>query len=122
MATGRIGTGMGDPTPPRTTTINNRPRPAPMVGATYPAPLPNRHAPYCPAPPRKSSNDYLLAWWLHARSRIAGGLRRRDTVQVQHSSACFALATKRWISTKRWKLVMARRREGLCEGGWWAVA
>ncbi|GMY23595.1 hypothetical protein FCV25MIE_18836 [Fagus crenata] len=23
---------------------------------------------------------YLLAWWLHARSRIAGGLRRRCKV------------------------------------------
>uniref|UniRef100_A0A2N9HJ77 Reverse transcriptase domain-containing protein n=1 Tax=Fagus sylvatica TaxID=28930 RepID=A0A2N9HJ77_FAGSY len=41
---------MGDPNPPRTCTTTTRPRPAPVVGATYPAPLPNRSAP--PRPDR----------------------------------------------------------------------
>jgi hypothetical protein len=46
---------MGDPNPPRTCTTNTRPRPAPVVGATYPAPLPNR-----PAPPRGINYAILL--------------------------------------------------------------
>ena len=51
---------MGDPIPPRTRTVNIRPRPAPKI-----------------------EDLLLLAWWLHARSRIPSGLRRRDTVEVQ---------------------------------------
>uniref|UniRef100_A0A2N9IVL9 Uncharacterized protein n=1 Tax=Fagus sylvatica TaxID=28930 RepID=A0A2N9IVL9_FAGSY len=50
---------MGDPTPPRTVPINTRPRPAPVVGATYHAPFPNRPAPHCSAPPRKSGFSAL---------------------------------------------------------------
>ena len=45
---------MGDPTPPRTGTTNTQPRPASVVRATYPAPLPNR-----PVPPRKSGYHAL---------------------------------------------------------------
>ena len=62
---------MGDPTSPRTIIVNIRPRPAPE---------PPR--PVLPLPAPKIEDLLLLAWWLHARSRIAGGLRRRDTVQV----------------------------------------
>ena len=64
---GRDGNGvdrdriMGDPNPPRTCTTNTRPRPAPVVGATYPAPLPNR-----PAPPRELGYRALTRPQSHA--------------------------------------------------------
>ena len=46
---------MGDPGPPRTGTINTQPRPALVVGATYPAPLSNR-----PTPSRESGYRALI--------------------------------------------------------------
>jgi hypothetical protein len=57
------------------------PRPDGRGNLRYPAPEPPR--PVLPRPAPKIEDLLLLAWWLHARSRIAGGLRRRDTVQMQ---------------------------------------
>ncbi|GMY27448.1 hypothetical protein FCV25MIE_22690 [Fagus crenata] len=69
-----------------------------MVGATYPAPLPNRHAPYCLAPPRKSR---ICFYWLGGCTRDQGLLvGYADVTRYRCSSVCFCLATKRWISSK----------------------
>ena len=32
---------------------------------------------------------FLLVWWLHTRSRVAGELCQRDTGQVQRRLFCF---------------------------------
>ena len=49
---------------------------------------------------KKEELGYLLAWWRHARASVAGGLRRRDTGQVQWRGDSF------WLG-------------GASEGIWW---
>ena len=99
---------MGDPILPRTTTVNIRPRPAPMVGATYVAPLPNRHAPYCPAPPRKSR---ICFYWLGGCTGDRGLLvGYAGVTRCRCSSVGYK---KRWISSK---LLMVRPFDWITAG------
>ena len=99
---------MGDPTSPRTIIVNIRPRPAPMVGVTYPALLPNRHAPYCCSPPQKSR---ICFYWLGGCTRDRGLLvGYAGVIRCRCSSVGY---TKRWISSK---LLMVRPCDWITAG------